>query len=143
MEVYIMTTRLSLLTIVITLLVITLACEEVIERGIIKGTVYNDKLPADGVYVLLLDSWKLLQADQPLEIGTKTFSGGRYTIYMVEPGYYYVVAVKDNDGNLKFTPGTDEFGYYGDWNGIKWIPTEIEVKEGDVLEGIDIEELYL
>ncbi|MGQ9705395.1 MAG: hypothetical protein ACUVWP_00120 [bacterium] len=125
------------------LIIIFLNCEQITETGTIKGTVYNDDLPAGGVYVLLLDSGKLLEADQPLNNGSITKSNGNYAIYLVEPDkYLYVVAVKDNNGDLKFTLGVDEFGYYGDWNGIKWIPTEVKVGRGQVLEGIDIEELY-
>jgi len=137
-------TRKFILPIIATIIFLILCkCEDITETGTIKGTVYNDYAPASGVYVLLLDSGKLLEQDQPLSNGSITNSNGNYTIYMVEPDkYYYVVAVKDNNSDLRFTLGVDEFGYYGDWNGIKWIPTEVKVEKGQVLEGIDIKELY-
>jgi hypothetical protein len=131
-----------LLILISLILTIPIACEKVTDTGTIKGTVSDDSQPASGVYVLLLDSGKLLKQDQPLNNGSITNYNGHYTIYLVEPEkYYYVVAVKDNNGDLRFTFGVDEFGYYGNWNGIKWIPTEVKVEKGQVLEGIDIDDL--
>lgn len=121
-----------------------LSCEEVLEKGTIRGNVSDEGSEVSGAYVLLLDSGSFIDGDQPLDNGSITDGDGDYIILMVEPGkYYYVVAVKDNNGDLKYTPGVDEVGYYGDYMGFNWIPTEVTVGSGGVLEGIDITEMYI
>jgi uncharacterized protein (DUF2141 family) len=117
--------------------------EETQQKGTINGKVTNNGNPINGAYVLLLDSGQLIAANQPVTNGMVTNAQGKYTIYMVEPGkYYYVAAVQDNNGDGQYTPGTDKIGYYGNYQGQTWIPTEISLSSGEVLNDINITALY-
>ena len=118
--------------------------EETAAKGTIKGKVTNANNPVNGAYVLLLDSGQMLAGNSPLSNGMITNAQGNYTIYMVEPNkYYYVCAVQDINGDAQYTPGTDKIGYYGNYQGQSWIPTEIHVGAGEVLEDINITALYV
>jgi hypothetical protein len=113
-------------------------------KGIIMGKVKYQGQPCSGAYVLLLAEHQLITGNQPLGNGSITLGDGSYTIINVTPDtYYYVVAVKDIDGDLKYTPGVDALGYYGSYDGFSWIPTSVIVSAGQTLTGIDIGELYI
>jgi len=136
--------KLKYLLYILSVFIIFLSCEDLLETGTIMGNVSNGGSPVGGAYVLLLNSGDLLQIEQPLENGSITNGNGDYIIILVEPNrYYYVVAVKDNNGDLKYTPGVDAFGYYGSYLGFTWIPTEITVGSGETLHDIDITEMYV
>lgn len=113
-------------------------------KGIIMGKVKYQGQPCASAYVLLLAENELITGNQPLGNGSLTLGDGSYTIINVTPDtYYYVVAVKDINGDIKYTPGVDAMGYYGSYDGFSWIPTSVIVSAGQTLTGIDIGELYV
>jgi hypothetical protein len=133
-----------ILLLMIILVSFMMNCDEIAEKGTIKGNVSDGGQAVGGAYVLLLDSGDLIEIDQPLENGSITLGNGNYMIVLVEPGKkYFVVAIKDNNGDLKYTPGVDAIGYYGNYLGFQWIPTEVSVGSGQTLEDIDITEMYI
>lgn len=137
-----MALRIFILAAVLVLVALVLTCDP--SKGIITGSVHYLGQPCGGAYVLLLDEGSLISFSQPLENGTITFDTGGYIIINVKPDtYYYVVAVKDLNGDLKYTPGTDAVGYYGDYDGLKWLPKSLSVPPGQTVSGIDINELYV
>jgi hypothetical protein len=122
------------------------ACEEELEKGSISGNVKDDGKNLSGAFVLLLDEGKILAAETPLSNASVTNSQGDYTILFVEPNVnYYVVAVKDVDGDVTYTPGVDPIGYYGKYNKEtkQWIPSPVSVGSGEKKTGINIADLYV
>lgn len=114
-------------------------CSEVLEKGTITGRVTNEDVGVAGAFVMLLEEGELLAGNAPLSNANVTGSDGYYRIYYVEPNHnYYVCAVKDNDNDLTYTPGTDQIGYYGDYQGFAWIPTPVSVAPGETLNDINI-----
>jgi uncharacterized protein (DUF2141 family) len=136
--------KISLLCLILLVALSLVSCsEETVQKGTINGKVTNNNTPINGAYVLLLDSGQLIAANQPVTNGMVTNAQGKYTIYLVEPGkYYYVAAVQDNNGDGQYTPGTDKLGYYGNYQGQSWVPTEITLSSGEVLNDINITALY-
>jgi uncharacterized protein (DUF2141 family) len=136
--------KISLLCLILLVALSLVSCsEETVQKGTINGKVTNNNTPINGAYVLLLDSGQLIAANQPVTNGMVTNAQGKYTIYLVEPGkYYYVAAVQDNNGDGQYTPGTDKLGYYGNYQGHSWVPTEITLSSGEVLNDINITALY-
>ena len=115
------------------------ACSEVLEKGTITGKVTDDDQPVSGAIVMLLEEGELLAGGAPLSNANVTGSSGNYRIYYVEPNHnYYVCAVKDNDNDLTYTPGTDKIGYYGDFMEMAWVPTPVSVSPGQTLNDINI-----
>ncbi len=137
--------KISLLCLVLLLIVAFTSCtEETQAKGTIKGKVTNSNQPVNGAYVLLLDSGELVAGNQPIGNGMVTNAQGNYTIYLVEPNkYYYIAAVQDMNGDGQYTPGTDKIGYYGNYQGQSWIPTELTVAPGEVLEDINVTSLLI
>ena len=131
---------------VTSLLVATLACEEALEKGSLSGNVKRNNQNVNGAFVLLLEEGQLLVGEQPLSNGSLTNSSGNYTILLVEPDkYFYVAAVKDEDGDTKYTPGIDPIGYYGTYNEItkQWIPSSVKIGSGEEKKGIDVKNMYI
>ena len=123
-----------------------LACDEAVEKGTITGNVKDNGNNVSGAFVLLLDEGKILGSEAPLSNGSLTDNGGNYTIFLVEPDKnYYIVAVKDEDEDTKYTPGVDPIGYYGQF--IKetktWIPAAVHVGSGERKAGINVADMYI
>lgn len=134
--------RLFLLTIVLGLVISGLGCEEILEKGSISGNVSDDSTPISGALVMLLDEGEILAQGAPLSNGNVTAADGNYKILLVEPNqYYYVCAVEDNDSDLTYTPGVDRIGYYGNLNGVNWVPTSVSVSSGQDLTDIHIRDM--
>jgi len=123
-----------------------LGCEEALENGTISGHVKDNGQNVNGAFVLLLDEGQLLGGNSPLSNASLTNGSGNYTIYMVTPEKnFYVVAVKDEDGDMKYTPGVDPIGYYGTYNnqtGI-WVPAAVSVASGEHKSGINVNDMYV
>lgn len=122
------------------------ACEEELEKASISGNVKDDGKNLSGAFVLLLEEGKILAAETPLSNASVTDSQGNYTIFFVEPEVtYYVVAVKDEDGDVKYTPGVDPIGYYGKYNKEtkQWIPSPVSVGSGEKKTGINVADMYI
>jgi len=109
------------------------------QKGTISGKVTDEGEPVSGVLVLLLKESKI---GKDLN-GWVTDGGGEYKILMVEPGTYWVAAVKDVEGNGNYNSGTDPIGWYGkDTLGVT-IPQSVTVHKGEDVKNIDITHLYL
>ncbi len=124
----------------------TLACEEAMDKGGIAGNVKDDGENVSGAFVLLLDEGKIVAGETPLSNASVTNAGGNYSIILVEPDKkYYIAAVKDEDGDVKYTPGVDPIGYYGRYNKETklWIPTSIYVGSGEKKTGINVADMYI
>ncbi len=131
--------RLFLLTIVLGPVISGLGCEEILDKGSISGNISDDSTPISGALVMLLEEGQLLALGAPLSNGNVSAADGNYKILLVEPNhYYYVCAVEDNDSDLTYTPGVDRIGYYGNLNGINWVPTSVSVSSGQSLANIHI-----
>lgn len=124
----------------------TLACEEAMEKGGIAGNVKDDGQNVSGAFVLLLDEGKMVTGETPLSNASVTKTDGSYSILLVEPDKtYYIAAVKDEDGDVKYTPGVDPIGYYGRFNKETkvWIPAPIHVGSGERKTGINVADMYV
>jgi len=117
---------------------------EWLKETTISGTVSNGGEAVSGAVVLLLES-DSLEAGLSLASGSITNSNGKYEIIRVEPGNYYISAIKDEDGNLQYDKGIDMFGWYGERDTITrlTIPRQVTVVKGDNLTGINIDTLYI
>ena len=117
---------------------------EWLKETTISGTVSNGGEAVSGAVVLLLES-DSLEAGLSLASGSITNSNGKYEIIRVEPGNYYISAIKDEDGNLQYDKGIDMFGWYGERDTITGltIPRQVTVVKGDNLTGINIDTLYI
>lgn len=123
-----------------------LACEEALEKGSIGGNVKDDDQNVSGAFVLLLEEGKMLAGDAPLGNGSVTNAQGNYTILLVEPNKnYYVVAVKDENGDTTYTPGVDPIGYYGRYSETTklWYPAPVSVGSGEKKKGINVADMYI
>ncbi len=137
------------------ILILALACEKVKETTV-SGRVTNGAGGAvSGAIVLLLQS-DSLEAGMPLSGGSVTLGDGNYEIIRVDPGSYYVPAIKDVNGNGTLD-SLDLFGYFGPES--TWVffdstvsetvsvtvtlPEQISVTEGDSQDNIDIDTLYI
>ncbi len=129
-------------------MVLAVSCEKVEEvLGItISGTVTNGGQPVVGAIVLVfndnqIDSGTSIDIDTENINGSITGNEGRYTIIRVEDGTYYLVAIKDENGNKSYDLGVDPIGWYGhDSFGII-IPDPVVVS-GEDKSGIDIDTMY-
>jgi hypothetical protein len=123
-----------------------LACEEETKMGGITGNVKDDGTNVSGAFVLLLDEGKIVTAETPLSNASITNKDGDYTMVLVEPEkYYYVAAVKDEDGDTKYTPATDPIGYFGRYNKETktWVPASIYIGSGEKKTGINVADMYI
>lgn len=138
-----------LILIIAVSLIVALSCEkakEEIFQVTIKGFVSDSGQPVVGAVVLIfnddqIDSGASIDIDNENINGSFTGDDGGYTIIRVEDGTYYVVAVKDENGNKSYDLGVDPIGWYGhDSFGII-IPDPVVVLGVDV-SGIDIDTMY-
>jgi len=123
-----------------------LACEEELEKGSIQGNVKDDGVNVSGAFVLLLEEGKLLAGETPLGNGSVTNGQGDYTIFLVEPNTnYYVVAVKDENGDTTYTPGVDPIGYYGRYSEQTqlWYPSPVSVGSGEKRKGVNVADMHI
>jgi len=134
-------------------LILAVSCEKAkdeIFQVTVKGYVANGGQPVEGAVVLLLnsaniDSGESIDIDKSNINGSITFSDGGYTIIQVEDGTYYLVAIKDENGNKNYDLGTDPIGWYGHLDtitGLVTIPDPVIVSGEDVT-GIDIDTMYV
>jgi hypothetical protein len=122
------------------------ACDEELETGSIEGNVKDDGLNVSGAYVLLLEEGKALAGESPLGNGSITTGSGNYTILFVQPNTrYYIVAVSDTNGDVKYTPGVDPIGYFGRYSETtqQWYPSPIEIGSGETRRGINIADMHI
>jgi len=134
---------------------VLIGCEEVVEEAAqqlfttISGTVTDDGAPVEGAIVLLIESQESIIEGLDLTSGSISLASGSYIISLdVEPGNYYVCAIKDENGNQSYDIDTDPIGYYGGFDTTLTVPIpspeEVTVEnEGDDIEGIDIEDMYI
>jgi len=117
---------------------------EWLKETTISGTVSNGGEPVSGAVVLLLES-DSLEAGLSLANGSITDLNGMYEIRRVEPGNYYISAIKDANENLQYDKEIDMFGWYGKRDTLTCltIPRQITIAKGDNLTGIDIDTLYI
>lgn len=123
-----------------------LACAEELEKGSIAGNVKDDGQNVSGAFVLLLEEGKLLAGQTPLDNGSVTNAQGNYVIVLVEPNTnYYVVAVKDENGDTTYTPGVDPIGYYGRYSERTklWYPSPVSCGSGEKKNGINITDMHV
>ena len=111
------------------------------EKGTISGTVTNNNTPVKGAFVLLLKQ-NSMGSEQPLANASLTNDQGKYKILMVEPSSYYVAAVKDENNNQQYNPGTDLLGWYGHEELGVVVPNSVTVSKGQDVTEIDITKLF-
>lgn len=103
----------------------------------VSGNVSDDGQAVGGALILLLSSPDITDGVS-LSNGIVSGADGNYTIFGVEEGDYYVVAVDDVNDNFEFDEGTDRFGFHGvDLTQLDLLPVQISVSVEDV-ENIDI-----
>ena len=109
----------------------------------ISGTVTDNDSTVSGALIMVLAYGDTLTAGITLSNGSITNSAGRYTVIEVDPGDYYVCAIRDLNGNLSLDPGIDEIGYYGDTLLGITVPAKVTLhNEEEDLENINILEMY-
>ena len=111
------------------------------QKGTVSGTVTDSGVAVKDALVLLLKASSIESGDV-LKNASKTNAQGYYKVWLVEPGSYYVVAVRDEDGNLKYDPDTDRVGWYGHESHGAVVPDSVTVSEGEDVTGVDITNLY-
>jgi len=146
MEVKTMKISISLAVAATVVGLLALGCEEAVEKGSIAGNVKDDGANVSGAFCLLLEEGKMVTGETPLSNASVTNGQGNYTIYLVEPNKnFYLAAIKDNDNNQQYTPGTDAIGYYGTYNEQThvWIPTVIRLGSGEDKTGVNVADMYV
>jgi hypothetical protein len=119
-------------------ILVPVGCDLIVE---ISGKVSDEGQPVEGAIVLLMESTNVADGLN-LANGSITDNRGNYIILNVDPGSYYILAVKDQNNNLEFDADTDQLGFYGVNPGASDLtPDKIKVSEDD-LENIDITDLY-
>jgi len=107
----------------------------------ISGKVSDEGQAVEGAIVLLMESANVTDGLN-LSNGSISDNRGNYLILKVDPGSYYVLAVKDQNNNLEFDADTDQLGFYGvDLSSSDLTPNKIKVSDKD-LENINITDLY-
>jgi hypothetical protein len=135
----------KILTFLVLLILVSVSCDlvEQAEQEIvdISGKVSDEEQAVEGAIVLLMESTNVADGLN-LANGSITDNRGNYIILNVDPGSYYILAVKDQNNNLEFDADTDQLGFYGVNPGASDLtPDKIKVSEDD-LENIDITDLY-
>jgi uncharacterized protein (DUF2141 family) len=135
----------KILMLLLMVILVSVGCDlvEQAEKAIvdISGKVSDEGQAVEGAIVLLVESANITDGLN-LSNGSITDNRGNYIILNVDPGSYYVLAVKDQNNNLKFDADTDQLGFYGVNPGASdLIPDKIKVTEED-LEDINITDLY-
>jgi len=130
-------------------IIIVAGCSWLKHKGSISGTVTNGGNPVSGAIVLAIGKDSLIAGesiDYTKLNGTLTGNDGRYKIQLVEPGTYFVVAIKDVNNNFTYEPEEDLIGWYGERDtltGKVVIPKSIEVEAGKETRGVDIDTMYV
>jgi len=107
----------------------------------ISGKVSDEGQAVEGAIVLLMESANVTDGLN-LSNGSISDNRGNYLILKVDPGSYYILAVKDQNNNLEFDADTDQLGFYGvDPSSSDLTPNKIKVSDKD-LENINITDLY-
>ncbi|OYV02616.1 hypothetical protein CGW93_04620 [candidate division bacterium WOR-3 4484_18] len=126
-----------------------ISCSHLKRKGSISGTVTNGGNPVSGAIVLAIGK-DSLAAGESIDYtklnGTLTGNDGSYKIQLVEPGTYFVVAIKDVNNNFTYEPEEDLIGWYGERDtltGRVVIPKSIEVEAGKETKGVDIDTMYV
>jgi hypothetical protein len=135
----------KILTFPLLVILVSVSCDlvEQAEQEIvdISGKVSDEEQAVEGAIVLLMESTNVADGLN-LANGSITDNRGNYIILNVDPGSYYILAVKDQNNNLEFDADTDQLGFYGVNPGASDLtPDKIKVSEDD-LENIDITDLY-
>jgi hypothetical protein len=135
----------KILTFPLLVILVSVSCDlvEQAEKEIvdISGKVSDEEQAVEGAIVLLMESTNVADGLN-LANGSITDNRGNYIILNVDPGSYYILAVKDQNNNLEFDADTDQLGFYGVNPGASDLtPDKIKVSEDD-LENIDITDLY-
>ncbi len=136
------------------ILMMAFGCEKVKETTV-SGNVRNGAAGAVSGAVVLLFGSDSLEPGMNLSGGSISLGNGDYEIIRVDPGNYYVPAIKDVNGNGTLD-SLDLFGYFGPestwsyWDSLACetvsvtisIPEQISVTEGQNQDNIDIDTLY-
>jgi len=135
----------KILTFLLLVILVSVSCDlvEQAEKEIvdISGKVSDDGRAVEGAIVLLMESANVADGLN-LSNGSITDNRGNYIILNVDPGSYYILAIKDQNNNLEFDADSDQLGFYGVNPGDSdLIPDKIKVAKED-LEDIDITDLY-
>ena len=135
----------KILTFPLLVILVSVSCDlvEQAEKEIvdISGKVSDEEQAVEGAIVLLMESTNVADGLN-LANGSITDNRGNYIILNVDPGSYYILAVKDQNNNLEFDADTDQLGFYGvDPGASDLTPDKIKVAKED-LEDIDITDLY-
>jgi len=129
-------------------LLFLMGCEELAKEvtSTISGTVYDEGEVVPNALILVLDPGDTVTAGFSLSNGTVGKADGSYIVIDVISGDHYICAVNDVNDNLTVDAGVDMIGYYGEVDtllGIS-IPEAVTIEhDGDDLENIDIEEMYV
>lgn len=135
---------LPLILVIAVSLILAISCEKAQEIITISGNVSNGGQPVSGAFVLLVDKAEITTGF-PIGNGMVTLGSGDYTIFNVDDGTYFVVAVKDENGNNSYDLGTDPIGWYGHpdtLTGLIIIPDSVIVS-GSSVSDIDIDTMYV
>ena len=140
--------RYLLLLCFLALLLMTIGCQEAAQAlsTTISGNVQDDGEPVSGALVFVLEFGAEAEAGMSLESGSITGGEGNYTVIEVDPGEYYVCAIKDENGNLTYDRDTDPIGYYGTVDTLLsiTIPAKVTIEEeGQDVIDIDIEDMFI
>ncbi len=135
----------KILVFLLLVILVSVSCDlvEQAEQEIvdISGKVSDEGQAVEGAIVLLMESANVTDGLN-LSNGSISDNRGNYLILKVDPGSYYVLAVKDQNNNLEFDADTDQLGFYGvDLSSSDLTPNKIKVSDKD-LENINITDLY-
>ena len=135
----------KILVFLLLVILVSVSCDlvEQAEQEIvdISGKVSDEGQAVEGAIVLLMESANVTDGLN-LSNGSISDNRGNYLILKVDPGSYYILAVKDQNNNLEFDADTDQLGFYGvDPSSSDLTPNKIKVSDKD-LENINITDLY-
>ena len=103
----------------------------------VSGNVSENGEAVVGALVLLITSPSIADGVM-LSNGSITDANGNYTIFNVDDGDYYVVAIDDVNDNFQYDSDTDRFGFHGvDLTALNIDPDQITVAGEDV-DNIDV-----
>jgi len=139
---------------VLAILLLALGCEKVKETTVSGKVTDGAAGPVSGAVVLLLGS-DSLEAGMNLSGGSVTLADGTYEMIRVEPGSYYVPAIRDVNSNGTLD-SLDLFGWFGPesswtyWDSVAvetvsvtiTVAEQIVVTEGQNKTDVNIDTLY-
>ncbi len=110
-----------LLVVFFILSVVVVGCDQVsTNTGTVEGTVRNGQTLVGGAYLLLLTNpdditqvTSLTDVGEVVKNAAVSGEDGTYTMYLVQPGWYYLLAVNDKNSNGELDLDEDEIGWYG------------------------------